>query len=125
MKHLDPVNFPIYQNNTYHRAIHMFLMMHEMRLFREIEMMCQDKVDELYAIYQNGDRMEFGDQCINFIKRFNGGKISDKLNLKCSNLDRSLDILTKCDSNLNKHLVDKYMANDDVAEMLDPHHVDI
>ena len=119
MKHLDPVNFPIYENNTYHRAIHMFLMMHEMRLFREIEMMCQDAVEELYPLYSSGKVIEFGDECLKFIKRFNGGKLSDKLNLKCSNLDRSLDILTKCDTDLNKHLVDKYMANDDVAEMLD------
>jgi hypothetical protein len=119
MKHLDPVNFPIYENNTYHRAIHMFLMMHEMRIFREIELMCIDAVEELYPLFEQNKRVEFGDECLKFIKRFNGGRLSEKLNLKCSNLSRSLDILTKCDTVLNKHLVDKYMSNDDVAEMLD------
>ena len=121
MKHLDPVNFPIYdeKSNTYHRAIHMFLMMHEMRVFRQIELMCQNKVEELYPLFEQGKLVEFGDSCMNYIKRFNGGKMSEKLNLKCSNLAKSLDILTRCDIDLNKHLVDKYMANDDVAEMLD------
>jgi len=121
MKHLDPVNFPIYDNNTntYHRAIHMFLMLHEMRLFREIEMMCQEAVDELYELYVQNKRVEFGDACCNYIKRFNAGRVSEKLNLKCSNLSKSLDILTNCDHEHNKHLVDKYMSNDDVAEMLD------
>ena len=119
MRHLDPVNFPIYEDNTYHRAIHMFLMMHEMRIFRQIELMCQEAVEEIYPIYLQGNFIDFGDACINYIKKFNGGRASEKLYLKCSNLARSLDVLTKCDINFNKHLVDKYMANDDVAEMLD------
>ena len=119
MRHLDPVNFPIYQNNTYHRAIHMFLMMHEMRLVREIEIMCHDKVEEIYPLFEQGKRIEFGDACIDFMRIFNEDKMSKKINLKCSNLARSLDILTELNTEHNKHLVDKYMANDDVAEMLD------
>ncbi len=121
MKHLDPVNFPIYdeKTNTYHRAIHMFLMLHEMRIFREIEMYCQEVVDELYEYYTQGKFIEFGERCVKFIKRFNGGRLSEKLDLKCSNLSRSLDILTDCDVDRNKYLVNKYMCNDDVPEMLD------
>lgn len=118
MKHLNPVDFPIYQNDTYHRAIHMFLMMHEMRIFRLMEMYSELAAPELYKLYEQGKFLEFGDECANFIKRFNHGVLSEKINLKCSNLSRSLDILTKCDQDYNKHLVDKYMCNDDVASML-------
>lgn len=127
MKHLDPVNFPIYdpKTNTYHRAIHMFLMMHEMRIFREIEFCCNDACSDLYEIYKQGNKIEFGEACSDFIKRFNHGVISEKLNLKCSNLYRSLDILTECNQDLNKHLVDKYMCNDDVADMINAEQVTI
>lgn len=122
MRHLDPVNFPIYDEttNTYHRAIHMFLMMHEMRIFREIELRCQDNVDELYEYYRQGKRTEFADKCLDFINIFNHGVVSEKLWLKCNNLYQSLDILTACDQELNKQLVNKYMCNDDVAQMINP-----
>ena len=121
MKELNPSDHPIYDEsrNTFDRNIHMYLMMSLMRLYKELEIYCRSYIQEIYPLYENNMREDFEEKCADLAARFNDGKLTKKIKAKSCSISKSLDILTKMDRDYNAHLIEKYMANDDITSMFE------
>lgn len=121
MLEVNSQNHPIYDDtrDTFDRNIHMYLMMSMMRLYRELEFYCQDYIREIYPLYENGKYEDFEEKCAELASRLNEGKLTKKIKAKSCSISKSLDILTKMDREYNAHLIEKYMANDDITSMFD------
>jgi len=121
MKELDPQKYPIYdvERDTFSREVHMWLMMHIMRMYRELEMYCQDYIKEIYPLYENGKIEEFDDACLEISRKFNEGKLSRKMQVKSCSVYKSLELLSNINIDYNKYIIDKFMAGDDIGDMDD------
>lgn len=121
MKEVTPDRHPIYdpERGTFHRGIHMYLMMSIMRLYRELEFYCKDYIRQIYPLYENGQIEEFEDRCAEIASKLNEGKLTKKIKAKSCSVSRSLDILTNMNRTYNAFLIEKFMANDDISGMFE------
>ncbi len=112
---------PIYDDtrNTFSRSVHMYLICHVLHTYRRLELICENFVEEIYPLYQQNNQVEFDDKCYKFSQKLNQGKITRKQKAKISSLYKSLQILTNLDRDYNKHLIHKFMSNDDISMMSD------
>jgi hypothetical protein len=88
-------------------------------MYKKIETIAEEFVNEIYPYYENGKQEEFDKRIFDMYKRFNGGKASRKLKAKSYSVWRSLDILSNLDEDFNKHLIEKFMSGDDMSSMVD------
>ena len=119
MKPIDKETYPIYDvtRDTFKREIHMWLMMHIMRIYRELEMYCRDYITQIYPLYENGNIEEFDDACLEISRKLNEGKLSRKMQVKSCSVYKSLELLANINPTYNKYLIDKFMAGDDIGDM--------
>lgn len=117
---LDPTINPIYdvERNTFDRAVHMYLMLCIMKVYRQAELICDDYVREIYPLYENGKIDEFDKKCNELASRFNHGKLTKKMQVKSYSIYKSLQILTELNMEYNTFLINKFMANDDSSSMI-------
>ena len=125
-RRLDPKTDPIYQEThgidklpTFSRSVHMYLICYMLRIYRYLELKSDEYVEEIYPLYQQGKQLDFDIKCYNLAKRFNQGKNTRKQKAKIASLFKSLQILTDMDREYNKHLIHKFMSNDDISVMGD------
>jgi len=122
-KKLDPTIDPIYKVNTegkgatLNRSVHMYLICHTLRTYRQLEIQCENLIEEIYPLYEQGKQLEFDEKCYELAKKFNQGKNTKKQKSKIASLFKSLQILTNMDRDYNKHLIHKFMSADDIASM--------
>lgn len=121
MKEINRDNYPIYDEsrNTFTREIHMWLMMHIMRIYRELELYCRNYIQEIYPLYENGNIEQFDDACLEISRKLNEGKLSRKMQVKSCSVYKSLELLSNINPSYNKYLIDKFMAGDDIGDMSD------
>jgi len=123
-KRLNPKDDPIYQEAsepgklpTFSRSVHMYLICYMLRIYRYLELISDEYVKEIYPLYEQGKQMDFDKKCYDLAKRFNQGKNTRKQKAKIASLFKSLQILTDMDREYNKHLIHKFMSNDDISIM--------
>jgi len=119
MKEITKDKHPIYdeERNTFERAIHMWLMMHIMRMYKELEDYCKKYVEEIYPLYRDGNIEEFDDACLNIASKFNEGKLTRKMEVKSHSVYKSLELLSNVNRDYNKFLINKFMSGDDITDM--------
>jgi len=126
-KELDRTTEPIYEKSprgnsdtsTFTRSIHMYLMAELLEVYRNIEILSESFVQEVYPLYESGAIIEFDHKCMLFTRALNQGKSSKKQKAKTYSLYKSLNLLSNLDEDYNKHLVDKFMATGDISTMND------
>ena len=79
--------------------------------------MCEKFVEEIYPLYEQNKQDEFDERCYELAKKFNQGKNTRKQKAKIASIAKSLEVLTKMDREYNRHLIHKFMSNDDISEM--------
>ena len=118
-KKLTPETDPVYdvERGTFTRSVHMYLICYMFRIYRHLEQISQELIEEIYPLYQEGKQDIFDEKCTELARRFNQGKNTKKQKAKVASLFRSLQILTNMDSEYNKFLIHKFMSNDDISMM--------
>ncbi len=121
MKEINPDKHPIYdeERGTFERHIHMWLMMHIMRIYKDLEDICKDYVKQVYPLYENGKLDEFRDACLEISRKFNEGKLSKKMQVKSNSVTKSLNVMRDIDREYNRHIIQKFMSADDISSMFD------
>jgi len=104
---------------TFRRSVHMYLIFYMLRMYRELELISQKVIDDIYPLYEAGKIEEFDGHCYNLARKFNQGKNTRKQKAKISSLYKSLNILTDMDLEYNEHLINKFMSGDDISNMDD------
>jgi len=68
---------PIYDltRNTFSRSAHMYLICYVLRMYRTLELICEQYIEEIYPLYEQNKQLEFDGKCYEIAKRFNQGKI--------------------------------------------------
>lgn len=118
-KRLTPETDPIYdvERNTFTRSVHMYLICYYLRIYRYLELMCESFIEQVYPLYEQQKQFEFDEKCYELAKKFNQGKNTRKQKAKIASIFKSLEILTKMDREYNRHLIHKFMSNDDISTM--------
>lgn len=124
-KELNQNDDPIYERAprakskaaTFSRSVHMYLMCHILKTYRQIELNSEKFVSEIYPYYENGEIEEFDSRCLSFTKKLNQGKSTKKQKAKTYSLYKSLKILEDLDEEYNEYLVQKFMASSDISCM--------
>jgi hypothetical protein len=116
---LDPVTDPIYDStrNTFSRSVHMYLICYVLRCYRYLELISESFIEQVYPLYESGDQTGFDEKCYELAKKFNQGKNTRKQKAKIASIYKSLQILTDMNRDYNKHLIHKFMSNDDISIM--------
>jgi hypothetical protein len=119
LKRLTPETDPIYDTSrdTFSRSVHMYLILYYLKTYRQLETMCEKFVEEIYPLYEQDKQEEFDEKCYELAKKFNQGKNTKKQKAKIASIAKSLEVLTKMDRSYNRHLIHKFMSNDDISEM--------
>jgi len=118
---LNPTEHPIYnpETGTLTRSVHMYLICYMLRIYRLLELISESFVEEIYPLFEEGKVQDFDNKCYQLAQRFNQGKNTKKQKVKIASIYRSLQILTNLDREYNRHLIHKYMSNDDISIMTD------
>jgi len=118
---LNPEEHPIYDpvTNTLTRSVHMYLICYMLRMYRYLELISDKFINEVYPLFQEGKLQDFDDKCYALAQLFNQGKNTKKQKAKIASIYRSLQILTNLDREYNKHLIHKFMSNDDISNMVE------
>ena len=95
----------------------MYLICYVLSLYRNLEVMADRFVQEVYPYYESGDIHTFDEMCINFTRRLNQGKSTKKQRAKTYSIYKSLNILTNLDEDYNEFLVNKFMSSSDISNM--------
>lgn len=117
---LDRNNVDIYdsETNSMTRVVHMYLMMMNLRNFKQLEIMSEELVDKVYPYYTSGDIEQFDKLCFEHSRKMNQGKNTKKQKAKISSIAKSLNILTNLDCDYNEYLIKKFMSNDDPRDKI-------
>jgi len=118
---LNPIDHPIYnpETGTLSRCVHMYLICYYLRIYRYLELISDDFIMEAYPSFEAGHIQDFDNKCYQLAQRFNQGKNTKKQKAKIASIYRSLQILTNLDRDYNRHLIHKFMSNDDISIMAD------
>jgi len=118
-KKLNPQDDPIYINNGIktHRVAYAFAILHVLKLFRVCSEWCEDYVDQLYPLYQNGQITKFDTEVENIMLKFNNGKLSNAISGRTSATYNSLKMIENLDIDYCNYLVDRYMSIDEAASL--------
>lgn len=110
---------PVYnqKTNTFSHSIHMYLMAYLLHIYRKIEQIAEESVEEFYPYYEAGQIKEFDSKCIELTRRLNQGKRTRKQKAKTYSIFKSLKLLTELDEDYNKFLVNKFMSVSDISVM--------
>ena len=116
---LNPDKHPIYDNerNTFTRSVHMYLICYMLGIYRYLEVLSENFIEQIYSLYTDGKQDEFDEKCYAFASKMNQGKNTRKQKAKIASIYKSLNILSDLDRDYNKHLIHKFMSNDDISTM--------
>jgi hypothetical protein len=123
-KNLNPIDDPIYDPIprksgaiTFSRNVHMYLISHVLNIYREMELLSETVVKDIYPLYEADDVEGFDKLCLEFTRRLNQGKSTRKQKSKTYSLYKSLNILKDLDEDYNEFLVNKFMESSDISSM--------
>lgn len=113
-----PVN-NLYDDSTgtFYEENKVYLMLYMLEFYSEIELLMSQKTEEIYPIYQSGDRETFIGEAEKITRNLNDGKISRKQISKSNSIIKSLDMLTFLDEDFCKHIVNKFLAKDEFVNL--------
>lgn len=131
MQPINPIDDPLYyldpQGKTCHRNDapktvlsrigYMYGIWHMLGMFKQVHDLGSNLVQELYPIYESGDRVEFDSRIEDCMIGFNNGKISKRISARTVSIANSLDALTELDIDYADHLVERYMGNDECPSL--------
>jgi len=112
-KRIGPENEPIYEGGRLTRILYAYGLCVMIQLYRLCENWCNDIVDELYPLYQDGQTLKFDREIEKNMQNINDGKLSRKLYSRSSAVYNSLDMLTSLDIDYCDYLVDRYLGQDE------------
>jgi len=124
-KRLDQETEPIYDPIprgktdaiTFDRGVHMYLMAHILNTYRQMEILSDAVVENIYPMYQSGEIELFDQACIEFTRKLNQGKCTRKQKAKTYSLYKSLKLIENLDEDYNEYLVNKFMQSGDISSM--------
>ena len=116
-KKIDLKNIYDPGTKTFYEDIRLYSMLCTLNNYSEITSYFQNKVNELYELYQNKLYGEFNERIELITRRLNNEKITRKQYAKSSSLIKSLDMLTNLDEDYCKYLVDKFLMKDEFTEL--------
>lgn len=119
-KELSKVDDPIYdtESGTFSRSTYMYLFCYMLYMYKQMEIVADQFVKELYLSFENGKFEEFDQKFFDMYRKFNGGRSSRKQKAKSYSVYKSLQILTNLDEEYNRNLISKFMSADDVSGMV-------
>ncbi len=112
---LDNIYNP--ETNTFYEDIKIYLMLYQLDAFSRIQGYLRNFVEEVYPFYESGDLYKFSDEIAKQTKNLNYGKITRKQTAKSNIIIKSLDMLTSLDESQCKHMVEKYLGQDEFTEL--------
>jgi hypothetical protein len=117
IKKLDLAGIYSRETNTLYDDFRAYAMLYMLDFYSEMQTVIREHVNNVYPIYKNGEIAEFNHRNINFTKYLNSGKMTKKQTVKTSVLAKSLTMLSNLDEDYCKHLVDTFMAKDEVIKL--------
>lgn len=122
MKPVDPKIDPLYEESgQFSKLYYTYGILHLFHLFKEVQDLCQNIVNDLYPIYQAGEDALFNQQIEKWMLAFNNGLHSRKINTRTNSIWNSLKILENMDLDYSDYLVNHYMASEENQELPDKH----
>ena len=106
-KELNPKDDPIYdlERNTFSRSVYMYLFCYVLYMYKKIELLAEQFVEDIYPLFENKRFEEFDKRFYDMYVKFNGGKSSRKQKAKSCSVYKSLNILTELNEEYNKYLI--------------------
>ena len=115
---LDRAIHPVFKpDGKADMATYVFLILHELHVYRRIELECMENVDAIYQLYTDGSYGSFVDACMMFLSRFTSGKITRKITDYCSSLIKAFNVIEKCDPGYNMAILKSSASGNDIPEM--------
>lgn len=103
---------------TFYDEFRAYAMLYMLDFYSEMQTVIRDYVEGgAYQLYKDGEIAEFNMNNINFTRNLNSGKMTKKQTVKTSVLAKSLDMLSNLDEDYCKHIVDTFMAKDEVTKL--------
>jgi hypothetical protein len=112
-KNLNNNDDPLYIDNKLNKIIYIYGIFQMFNLFKVFQNLCRDLVDKIYPYYENEEYFKFNDMINDYMIKFNGNKISKKIDYRINNVKNSLDLLTSLDLDYVDYLVDNYMVTEE------------
>lgn len=116
-KKIGPENEPIYDGGRLTRILYAYGLCVMIQLYRLCENWCNDTVNELYPLYQDGQTLKFDREIEKNMQKINDGKLSRKLYSRSSAVYKSLDMLTTLDLDYCDYLIDRYLSQDEAESL--------
>ena len=115
---LDRASHPVFKpDGKADMATYVYMILHEMHVYRRIELECMESVDGIYRLYIDGSYGNFVDACMEFLRRFASGKITRKITDYCSSLIKAFNVIEKCDPAYNMGILHSSASANDIPEM--------
>ena len=108
---------PIYDltTNTFDTTVQMYLFLHCLHLYKQVEDFCKKSVDEIYYLYSNNVQNQFYDRCLDVLRKLSKGRTTEKQKIKTIAVWKTLDLMKQLDVEKANYFVDKYMSGDDIS----------
>lgn len=115
---LDRTSHPVFKaDGKADMATYVYMILHEMHVYRRIELECMENVDGIYQLYADGSHGCFIDACMEFLRRFASGKITRKITDYCSSLIKAFKVVEQCDPVYNMGILQNASSANDIPEM--------
>ena len=107
---------PIYDTttNTFDLTVQVYLFLHCLHLYKQIEDFCQKTVDDIYYLYENNVQDQFYIKCLDALRKLSKGRTTEKQKIKVGAIWKTLDLMKQLDIEKADHFVEKYMSGDDI-----------
>ena len=102
---------------TFYEDSKVYLMLYMLEFYLEMELLMRKKTQEIYPMFESGDRESFIFGSEQITRNLNEGKISRKQISKSNSIIKSLDMLTNLDEDFCKHIVNKFLSKDEFMNL--------
>lgn len=118
IKKLDPILNPLYTNEKMNKIIYTYGIFQMFNLFNTFQILCRKLVDEIYPYYENKEFYKFNEEINKYMIKFNGNKISKKVEYRINNIQNSLELLENLDLDYVDYIVDNYMVTEEFQTLI-------
>lgn len=105
-KILDPVQYPLYNpDGKTNMKVYCMLILQQMNIYRRVELMCEEAIEDIYSYYKEDNMPDFIDSCMKFLAKICDGRVTRKVYDYCSSLPQTMRVLEMCDTGFNKYIL--------------------
>jgi len=118
IKDIDPM---YKKDGKFNKIFYIYGIFQLLKLFKNVQDISNNIVEELYPIYKGGNEIKFGEKLNMYLAKFNNGKDSKKIDEKTISVWNSLKLIEKLDTDYTNYMVNKYLCYEETQEMPDKH----